>query len=349
MSFIVNPISRRVGFVKFWSNIWALNNWINYSVVNTHDKILLLYLKWFIELFKWNQSRKYTKMVKNLYLNTKNKATFNMNIIWTWPEWKILRLTESIILLCYFYIQNNNNQIKPLIEEIEIKKMNKNIFLQKILFIYNKFFKSIFLLELSNYYSLRLFYFKLLKYIYIYSYWFFLLRWTFNISIIQYISYYKFLYNINKWFNFWKLQIKYFLSKFNEIPFWISFYIMPLEIVTAIWLLNFIKFKLLQKFPIKLIILNMFNKLFNIYKYLGYSVYIGLKICVSGRFTRTERKLFWWQTKGFLGQSTFKGWFEYACTTIVLTNSICGLKIWFRKNPNLPKLETIIFYKNFFY
>ncbi len=340
MSFITNPISRRVGFSLYWNNIWSLNTWINYSVLNSNDKLLLLYLKWFIKLFKWNHSRKYSKIMKKLSI--KYKIILNNDFFWLWPEWKILRFCDHLVLICHFNIQNINNKIPPIFtykKQIIEKKINKGLI--TFINIYNKYFLHSFILEISVYYSLRLFYFKLIKYIYIYCYWYFSLKSTIIFSINKYILYYIYLKKIYKWFYFWSLQIKYYLHKINNIPIIIYYHIIPFETITAIWLLNFIKLKLLQNYSIKLIITNIFKQLNFSRKDIGFLFYNGLKICVSGRFTRTERKLFWWQTKGFLGQSKFNGWFEYASTTVILTNSTCGLKIWLRKDPLFPKIQEI--------
>lgn len=327
MSFISNPLSRHVGFIRYWQNFWAINTWTNYSIITSSDRLLLVYIKFLLLLFK----------SKKLVWNLKIVSNINKEWFWLWPEFKILRFHNSITLIIFF---RSLSYFQPKIKFNTIKNYN----FKNFLVLFKTYFINTFILENSQFYIFRLKYLNLLKYIYIYTYWYFFLYNYSNTktAIISYLTQYFSLKVFNKWLNFYCKQLKYFIKNLISIPIKIFFKIVPFEIINANWLLEFIKLKLSRNYQIRFIVLSIFKQLNTYKKEYGISFYKGLKICVSGRFSRADRKLYWWKSEGFLGHNKLVNWYEYASTTVRLTNSICGLKIWLRKNPFFYNTSNVI-------
>ena len=59
---------------------------------------------------------------------------------------------------------------------------------------------------------------------------------------------------------------------------------------------------------------------------------------MTGRFTRKERKLFYWRNKGKIGYSNINSKLDYNMTTIILNNSICGIKVWINQSIKINQL-----------
>jgi len=69
------------------------------------------------------------------------------------------------------------------------------------------------------------------------------------------------------------------------------FIIVPIETVSSFSILSFLKVKLIQNFTIKGLIFMLLTQLYKANRH-G-KLFKGIKIGISGRFTRKERKLFW--------------------------------------------------------
>jgi hypothetical protein len=65
---------------------------------------------------------------------------------------------------------------------------------------------------------------------------------------------------------------------------------LPIQVITASFLTNYIKHRLKQKYTIISILQSLFEKFYFAIKY---NEFKGIKVCVTGRFTRKERKLFY--------------------------------------------------------
>lgn len=219
--------------------------------------------------------------------------------------------------------------------------MKKKIY--KFLITYKQFFSDIRVADITIYYFLKIYYLKLIKYIYIFCYWYFmLLNYSHNV-LLSFVLNYILLNSLNNWVYFWGKVIRFFLLKVTKGLVKTYFYITPFRIFYAAWLLKFLRVKLLYNYSVKNIIVKIMNQLFDNYR-VTYQYYFvkGIKFCVSGRFTRADRKLFWWKSQGFLGQSNVNGWLEYAATTVLLLNSKCGLKLWLRKEPVIIKQHYLV-------
>jgi len=99
------------------------------------------------------------------------------------------------------------------------------------------------------------------------------------------------------------------------------------EHIDARFVSRFLRAKLLQKFPMKSAFFYVFNRLalcrLKAYLY-------GYKILLSGRFARRGRAKYFWKHKGGVPFSSIGGCVDYNLSLVVLSNSICGIKVWVR-------------------
>lgn len=105
MSFISNPLSRRVGISHYWQNIWSITTLSNYSLITNTDRILILYLICLTKLFEMKLSHRYKKRLTKLILFSNLNKSFRNEWFWLWPDWKIIRSSTSLSVIGYFRIQ----------------------------------------------------------------------------------------------------------------------------------------------------------------------------------------------------------------------------------------------------
>ena len=316
MSFLINPISFRLGYVIYWNNIWSLSNkQINYSFLIFKDYDLIKYLyKLFTCYIIQKRGLIYTN-VKIIRIN----YTFTISIYFKCQDFFWFK--AIFYYKRYFLIKYNLSLSKNFLQ-------NSNIVFDLIKLIkkYKKYKKS------WNKYKFKLkIYLFLLKKLYIILWylnkkinW---IKYKFFFSSILYI-FYKYLLKSTT------ILIYYIFKNFiktYELPM-IKYCWQNNLYLTAQYLAEYLKHKLIQKYPVKMLFSNLFKKII-----IGIRYFKGIKICFSGRATRRGRKLYFWKIHGNLHYSTKTNFLDYHLITVKLVNSLCGIKIWLNKKIMIKK------------
>lgn len=387
MSSLVNPITFRLSYVRYWNNIWSCFLKNNYSFLNQQDYYISRYIEYYLLNKKWLFDGHILDNIKNIRL--KNKLNIYIYIknqklcsfLFKYSNW--LNISEW----------NTSNISSLKLKKTKVKKFLKkkpfkfsfsliNIQKSRVLILKNNYIPYLFTFYSANLYFVNSFiscmYVNFYKKTKIYNKNQNYKKYKgYNKKHKYYKSYKnykgrKFNYKGNKQSFFKKKRrikkksffIKYFFIIFSFIIykylyFWwkillknklkkilknnylmvnIFFIIYWLNHFSAFFLGQYIKHRLLLNYPIGHIIYNL-NKILDFAK--KKRIIWGFKILFSGRFTRRDRKIHKWISKGWLSYNTTYCNLDYCLTLATLLNSLCGIKIWLNKKINY-NLITII-------
>nr|UQW93836.1 ribsomal protein S3 [Balamuthia mandrillaris] len=131
------------------------------------------------------------------------------------------------------------------------------------------------------------------------------------------------------------------LNVLLSVPVEVSLAIIPQEVMSANAWATFIKYKLKRKTHFSKImstIVPIWNRMLR-YNLLGY------KVSCNGRMSRRGRASSFIRSRGKFPFSAVVSFVSYGFTTVVLKNSICGIKVWlfFKKNPKLLNSPHVFF------
>nr|AKT93886.1 ribsomal protein S3 [Balamuthia mandrillaris] len=138
-----------------------------------------------------------------------------------------------------------------------------------------------------------------------------------------------------------KMMISRDLNVLLSVPVEVSLAIIPQEVMSANAWATFIKYKLKRKTHFSKImstIVPIWNRMLR-YNLLGY------KVSCNGRMSRRGRASSFIRSRGKFPFSAVVSFVSYGFTTVVLKNSICGIKVWlfFKKNPKLLSSPHVFF------
>nr|YP_009163140.1 ribosomal protein S3 [Balamuthia mandrillaris]AKT94916.1 ribosomal protein S3 [Balamuthia mandrillaris] len=138
-----------------------------------------------------------------------------------------------------------------------------------------------------------------------------------------------------------KMMISRDLNVLLSVPVDVSLAVIPQEVMSANAWATFIKYKLKRKTHFSKImstIVPIWNRMLR-YNLLGY------KVSCNGRMSRRGRASSFIRSRGKFPFSAVVSFVSYGFTTVVLKNSICGIKVWlfFKKNPKLLNSPHVFF------
>lgn len=342
MGHLINPISFRLYYVRYWNNVWNLNfNNYNYSYLNITDYFINLLL---IKFFK-----SYLNSIKNgiIYLNVKiirsyYKIIYNIFIHDSFYDMMISKIYKNIkkFLFPRFYYNKVKNifltkvslYLNYFIRKLYKKKYKIRFFL-KINF--NKISKKLLLNKNKKYY-IYIYRSSLIKY-YLLSY----LRRKKKRIYFHYKLFLKFFlfFIFNKLHNYFWNYIKLILFKYFNYIFnknikkslnninilCVSKYFILSKIVS-----DFIAIRLSQNFRLGEVLSSVNGFFYKLYK--RYKLIKGYKIQCSGRFTRKQRAMLQWKLFYSIKPSTLKSQLDYSLTEVILKFGKCAIKVWIRKS-----------------
>ena len=159
MAHLVNPISFRLNYVKYWNNIWSTSNNFNYSYLNSQDYYIYTYINFFFTKYKYLIGEILLENIKSIRTN------MNLNI---YIYIKNQRFCSFLFEKCewfYFLDFNNSNYVV----KKKLLNFNRSSFKSKIILLkknYRRIFFSKFIKTISIYKSLKNFFYN----IYIYTF-----------------------------------------------------------------------------------------------------------------------------------------------------------------------------------
>lgn len=331
MGHIINPISFRLYYTRYWNNNWNLNyNNINYSYINIYDYLLHILLKKFFNLYL--NSIKYGIIFLNIkIIRLFKNVIYNIYIHDSFYDMLVFKLFKNIKKLTFPKYKYSKMKIfflykiKFFLNKL-IKKINRNKSkIKNIIFNYNnkKYFNILYKRSLIKYYSLTYLKRKKLRIYYHYKIFLkFFLLFLFKKFNKKFWNYIKLL--LNKFINY--------LINFNSINYFYYFNILSVskyQILTKI-VSDYIAIRLNQNFKIGEILFSINRFFYKLYK--KYKLIKGYKIQCAGRFSRKQRASFQWKIFFSLKPSTIKSRLDYSLSEIVLKFGKCAIKVWIQKN-----------------
>lgn len=302
MAFIVNPMSRRLGYSCFWNMLLSSSSLTNYSFLNISNYCLIKLVNYCIELLRlWHLISVRTFFLGTRLLRIRNYIHIVL-VIRMPDDLRVIQKNQSNLLLEGYLVYGQSFRFK--------KYFKQYLSLLKLFFFFIKFF---------NFNKEEVF------------------NITWKLSLFNYILQYIKLESLK---NSWFLFLKYLLRKFfnKNIKLWINY--VSLGLINSSYLVDFLKVKLIQKYPVYLIINIILRTLTSIN--IKYNIFYGIKINVAGRFTRKERKLYWWISKGAIDYSNLNANLDYSSSNVILLNSLCGIKVWLNLTHKFKKSRLLL-------
>lgn len=137
-------------------------------------------------------------------------------------------------------------------------------------------------------------------------------------------------------FKMWKLYLLNYIKKFTVgITPIVNIIFISLSSFSAFFFAKYIRTKLAQRFPFKWVFKFMFKRA---YFALKYKKIYGFKILVSGRFSRRDRAVYFWDVKGKIPLNSTTKNIDYCMLGVNLKNSRSGIKVWLHSQEGMLKL-----------
>jgi len=339
MANLVNPVSVRLSYNRYWNNTWAIGKQINYSYICMLDFFLFKYLSFLWDKLKWYRKGvlfigfKFFRIFNKVWLNfiyrnhnlsfflkealalddervRPSKAKFSVSKRYNskFKNYKdrkfISKYVTSVWTLKQRGLWGSKKRVRRFLR-VRNKRVvkNKNITFKEKLII-NSVSKIVRRIKVNSVNA--------------------------KLHIFKYIIY-SLLSSL--YFAFWKFYMSVFLRKFMPYVYInVHFILTSLAFVDARYICKFIKTKLIQRFPFRWI-MNFLSKRLRFAIKRKY-IY-GFKILLSGRFSRRDRATYYWRIKGKVPFNSVSAKVQYVLFTVKLLNSLCGIKVWLnlRKNP----------------
>jgi len=316
MGYSINATTYRTGYNKLWKSSWNIKNKKNYYYIIREDFILNLYLnKYFKKFEKFYLKKTNVKIFRNynklyLLIFITDRDFNDLNDFFIKSLKPKLTLTENLLI-------SNSNWKKQ--QSFLLNIINENDY-QYLKNIYIKNFYK------SNWQDTKIIHFILLKQ---------LIRYQKLIKIsnilLKKILINPIYFQIKRTI---KYNLKHILKQNNKLKIKNIIIFENPEYINAKMLSEFIKSRLLRKYPIKKIFYLILYMLEDILKK---KQIIGFKISFNGRMHRRGRAKFIWKQFFKANNSRRTNWLDYDLILFKSRYSICGIKIWLLLNKNKSK------------
>lgn len=341
MNHLANPLSLRLGIVKFWNSISISANKKTIFNSNLQDITFHYLFLWF---FKYNLLP-FGFIFSHIKIIRTFRNVFQFLIFFYNAE------IEKFWRSYYYYFNNNSLFQENKIEYLTLILKNyfkqdflklKKLTLKRKKNIYIKLYNIKNVKKKQKKKKLKLFFlqdkklkgfYKYLSSLFLYK----LLKIPSSINLIQ--PFIKTIF-VQQFLNLKKKIYTYFLKfRFNiKGHFSFSFYQIFGGALNANVVCNYLITKLKQRFKLFRVVDPLLKTLTKL------EILDGFKISCSGRFTRKQIATYYWEKKGNLPLNTVTRFVDYAFSTVILKNSICGIKVWLCHSNTSIKMKE--FYKN---
>jgi len=377
MGHVINPISQRMGYTRFWSTNWSISGAaknINYSFIANESIYLLKYTKkillkflqplfrkgWLllnIQILRFNNLLSFIfvnqiKFINNLYriINKVLKTMFNLKKVeFTYRMVRARTVSEknrrshSITKMLKYYPYTNYGRNLNVYTGL-LKKHTKKL---DNYFLYTTTRLPRFNLEsnepdlISYLWTSSTTLFKAKKIL--------VSRKRFNRfdadekvykrNIVVEVLKTVF---INRWIflikNYLQIALARFTYSYSKLPVEVMFVCVSNNNISANFVTKYLSTRLLQKFPIRRLMSSLLKQL-KLAQQNG-SIH-GFKVVCNGRFARRGRASHVWKMLGKLPRANKNLFVDYSIMLPVLTNSICAVKVWLLKTMDNNKLLVI--------